>query len=58
MTSACSIVVFSPFRAAVLCTDSVSESLIIFASLPMEPASTRIGTTRATTTSTTTMVMM
>src|SRR5689334_5283408 len=58
MTSAWSMVVFSSLSAAVLCTDSVSESLIVSACLPIDAASIRIGTTSATTTSTTTMVIV
>src|SRR5205823_5104388 len=58
MTWACSIVVLSSFRAAVLWTDSVSESSIALACRPIERASSRIGTTRATTTRTTTIVIV
>src|SRR5215468_11935024 len=57
IASAWSMVMCSSLRAAVLRTDSVSESLIIVASSPIERASSRIGTTSATTTSTTTIVM-
>src|ERR1022692_4892059 len=52
MIVACSIVVRRPPSAAVLCTDLVSSALMSGASLPIERASSRIGTTRATTTRT------
>ena len=55
MIVACSIVVRSAPSGAVLCTASVSASLIFGASLPIERASSRIGTTSATTTRTITM---
>ena len=58
ITSADSIVVCSSASAAVLWTDSARLSSISFASLPMERARSRIGTTRATTTSTTMMVIV
>src|SRR5215471_19026746 len=52
MIVACSIVVRRPPSAAVLCTALVSSALIEGASLPIERASMRIGTTSATTTRT------
>src|SRR6516164_3653160 len=55
MTVAYSIVVRSAPSGAVLWTASVSASLIFGASSPIWRASTRIGTTSATTTRTTTM---
>src|SRR5450759_4316353 len=50
MIVACSIVVRRAASGAVLCTALVKASLINGASLPIERASSRIGTTRATTT--------
>jgi hypothetical protein len=58
MIVACSIVVRNAPSGAVLCTASVSASLILGASLPIDRASSRIGTTSATTTSTMTMPMV
>src|SRR5215472_10253047 len=58
MVTAYSIVVRSAPSGAVLCTASVSASLIFGASSPIWRASTRIGTTSATTTRTTTMPMV
>src|ERR1700716_3772049 len=55
MMGACSMVVRSAASGAVLCTALASASLIFGASLPIERASSRIGTTSATTASTTTM---
>src|SRR5215469_3831372 len=55
MIVACSMVVRSAASGAVLCTALASASLIFGASLPIERASSRIGTTSATTASTTTM---
>ena len=58
MIVACSMVVRSAPSGAVFCTASVSASLIFGASLPIDRASSRIGTTSATTTSTMTMPMV
>ena len=58
MIVACSMVVRSAPSGAVLCTASVSASLIFGASLPIDRASSKIGTTRATTTSTMMMPMV
>ena len=55
MISALSIVVRSPASPAVLRTDSWSDSSMAAACFPILCASSRIGTTSATTTSTTTM---
>src|SRR5260370_59795 len=55
MMVACSMVVRSAASGAVLRTALVSASLIFGASVPLERASSRIGTPRATTASTTTM---
>src|SRR5215475_12512265 len=55
MIVACSIVVRSAPSGAVLCTAWVSAPLIFGASLPIERASSRMGTTSATTTRTITM---
>src|SRR5215467_10924905 len=55
IVTAWSIVVRRAPSGAVLCTASVSASLIFGASLPMARASSRIGTTSATTTRTITM---
>src|SRR5215472_13869587 len=52
MVTAYSIVVRNPPSAAVLCSALVSSALILGASSPIDLASIRIGTTRATTTST------
>src|ERR1700728_3155220 len=51
------MVVRSAPSGAVLCTAFSSSSLIFVASLPIERASSRIGTTRATTTRTITIPM-
>src|ERR1700728_2430364 len=51
------MVVRSAPSGAVLCTAFSSSSLIFGASLPIERASSRIGTTRATTTRTITIPM-
>src|ERR1700691_741759 len=53
MMVACSIVVLSAASGAVLSTACLRDSSIIEASLPMERAISRIGTTSMTTTSTT-----
>ena len=55
MVVAYSIVVRSAPSGAVWFTASVSASLIFGASLPIERASSKMGTTSATTTRTTTM---
>src|ERR1700741_1827404 len=52
MIVACSFVVRSAPSGAVFCTASPSASLLLGASLPIERASSRIGTASATTTST------
>src|SRR3984893_17897745 len=58
MIVACSMVVRSAPSGAVWFTASVSASLILGASLPIDRASIRIGTTSATTTSTMTIPMV
>src|ERR1700685_3801226 len=58
MMVACSIVVRSAPSGAVCFTASVSASLIFGASLPIDRASIKIGTTSATTTSTMMMPMV